>query len=87
MANRGAFFFDNILITIDMNRRCISKENLIDLVAAMWDLGISINLDPEQSQVTIYKRDGGYEWINVLDKDSVSNIVATYLPNADEQEG
>ena len=70
-----------------MNRRCISKENLIDLVAAMWDLGISINLDPEQSQVTIYKRDGGYEWINVLDKDSVSNIVATYLPNAEEQEG
>lgn len=70
-----------------MNRRCISKEDLIDLVTAMWDLGIRIDLDPEQSQVTIHKRVGGYEWINVLDKDSVSNIVATYLPNAEEQEG
>lgn len=70
-----------------MNRRCISKEDLIDLVTAMWDLGIRIDLDPELGQVTIHKRGGGYEWINVLDKDSVSNIVATYLPNAEEQEG
>lgn len=70
-----------------MNMRCISKENLIDLATAMWDLGIRIDLDPVQSQVIIHKRDGGYEWINVLDKDSLSNIVATYLPKAEEQEG
>ena len=69
-----------------MSRRCISKENLIDLVTAMWDLGISIDLDPEQGQVTIHKRGGGYEWINVLNKEAVSDIVASYLSKVESQE-
>lgn len=70
-----------------MNRRCISTENLIDLVTAMWDLGIRVDLEPEQRQITIHKPNGGgYEWINVLTKESVSDIVASYLPKAESKE-
>ena len=65
-----------------MYKYYVTEDRLADFIARMWAEGIKVSADPNSSDLTIYLKGGGYEYVRVFKKNSFNELCdAIVSPN------
>lgn len=61
-----------------MDKFYITADKVGEFVAKMYEKGIRVDADPNNSQLTVHKPGGGYEWIKVFNKGSFEELCKAF---------
>jgi hypothetical protein len=65
-----------------MYKYYVTEDRIADFVSRMWAEGIKVSVDPKSSDIVVHKKDGGFEYVCVIKKNSFNELCdAIVSPN------
>ena len=63
-----------------MEKYYITSDKVGEFIQRMYDKGIRVDAEPEESRLSLRKPEGGYEFIRVFKKSSFDELCCAFLP-------
>lgn len=65
-----------------MEKYYITSDKVGEFIQRMYDKGIRVDAEPQESRLSLHKPEGGYEFIKVFSKGSFEELCETFTKEA-----